>query len=299
MKEHPRFQAVACLAFCSALFLSFSQAGFTTFAIGEAGRYGVVPRSQPVKVSLQQDFSVRDSSKGANLASFCSLTFLGVVVAACGASRVVMHGQGQGGRFNLGQPFFPKLKGAKKLAVLRKRKVYGSKSAQRRPTRYPIYDELEELDTKLPWYTVLSEPDEPMKSDRDAPLLERYPWADSFKTPEKKQTREEDTKKALEPLFGNFIYETPPPLTRHQRYIHRRGYPTYNTPPWINNPVYGTKWPSIWSRKARRKKGGELPFKKDRRIGKEDQLPELEAGEIDDGFDDMDEVLDALDEGEE
>jgi hypothetical protein len=300
MTELPKLQVAACLAFCGVLVLLHSQANFTVFAIGEAGRHAALPHSQPINVGVAQDvsawatgsFQVRDTSKRANTSSWSTMTFLGVVVVACGASRIVMRSQGQGGRFNQGQGFFPKLKGAKKLAVIRRRKEYGSSRARRLPTRYDIYDKLEEYDETLPWYTVLSEPAEPKPSIRDAPLLERYPWAEPFKTTEKKQEKEADADKALEPLFGNFIYDIPPPMTRTQNYIERRGFPKYNYPPWINKPKYGTRWPDVWNTKTR---DGCLDFEKDRRCGDSKKEPE-ELESADDGFDDMDAVLDALDE---
>merc|ERR1712032_678971 len=203
---------------------------------------------------------------------------------------------------------FPKLKGAKKLAGLRRRKEYGSKGARYVPTRYPVYDKLEEYDETLPWYTVISEPEDPQKSYRDAPLLNRYPWAEPFKTPEKKQEAEANPHKALEPYFGNFIHDVPPPLTRTQLYIERRGFPTYQYPPWINKPKFGTKWPDVW-KKLKKHKTGDLAFHKDRRSPEKKIQDKLEATEMlgegvmgkleapeDDGIDDLDDVLDALDE---
>ena len=163
------------------------------------------------------------------------------------------------------------------------------------PIRYDVYDKLEEYDETLPWYTVLSEPAKSQPSIRDAPLLKRYPWAEPFKTPEKKQAAEADAKNALEPLFGNFIYDIPPPLTRTQRYIERRGFPTYQYPPWVNKPKFGTKWPEVWQGR-KNKEMGKLPFLRDRRCGGREKDPEQLEAAIDDGFDDMDAVLDALDE---
>jgi len=297
------------LALGIAAFLSRSKARLTAFAIGEAGRRVALPYSQLIKVDVAPPAWSR--SKNANIASLSAMTFLGTVVAACSASRIVMRSQGQGGRFNTGQNFFPKLKGAKKLAVLRKRKIYGSKPHYGVPVRYPIYDKLEEYDETLPWFTVLSEPKEPQPSIRDAPLLKRYPWAEPFKTPKLKQKMEANPKKGLEPLFGNFIYDIPPPLTRRQKYIERRGFPTYQYPPWINKPKYGTEWPKVWRKPLQKDKknwgnrrvdedvaAGGLGFYKDRRCGpsKDERPEELEAAVDDDGFDDMDAVLDALDE---
>ena len=166
-----------------------------------------------------------------------------------------MKSQGQGGRFNFGQPFFPQLKKTKKRAMFRRRKNYGTRGAEKPPRRYPLYDILEELDTTTPAYTVVSEPEEPMMPVEGVPLIERYPWAGELKTPEAKQYMEDPSNEdRLEPYFGSITGANLPPLSREQKYVHRYGWPHYNYPPWLNRPKIGegVQIP------------GDTPWKKDR-----------------------------------
>merc|ERR1719414_74456 len=186
---------------------------------------------------------------------------MALAAAACiRGLKLAMNSQGQGGRFNVGQYYMPKLKGAKKMAVLRPRKPYGSHGARKVPRRYELYDKLEEIDETTPWYTVLSEPEEALESCRDVPIMQRYPWAGPLnELPKAKQRIENDTTTALEPYFGS-LRDNPPPMGRTQNYVHRRGWPRYNHPPWINRPLIGTGI----------SKPNDKPFSKDRRPREDD-----------------------------
>jgi len=178
-------------------------------------------------------------------------------VGARDAGLVALRSQGQGGRFTLGQVFMPQVKGAKKSAVFRKRKNYGTHGARKVPRRYPIYDLLEELDETTPTYTVVSEPDMPEAPVEDVPLTARYPWAGSLdKVPQAKQDMEESYPSKMEPYFGSWTRQNLPPMGRRQRYEERRGVPSYNYPPWINRPLIG---------EGIRKVSGSYPYLKDRR----------------------------------
>jgi len=227
-----------------------------------------------------------------------------LVAAVARGRRVVMHG-GQSGRFNVGQSFMPQLKGAKKMAVLRKRKNYGSHGARQQPRRYPLYDILEEIDEKIPWYTVVSEPEEPMLPEPGAPILERYPWAGELGgVPEEKQEIENDKKTALEPFFGSWV-DNPPPLGRRQNYVFRRGWPRYNHPPWINRPLIGegtsrkVRHDQEWSKDRGPKPETMTPRQKRIWEAKQQEMPkEAEiTDEVLDELDEMDAALGALEEG--
>merc|ERR1711879_213289 len=107
------------------------------------------------------------------------------------------------------------------------------------PRRYKLYDILEEIHDKIPTYTVISEPEEPEKALRDAPLLERYPWAGPLdKVPQEKQDIENGPDK-LENYFGSYTYDARPPWGRRHHLIDRRGWPRVHTPPWLNRPLWG------------------------------------------------------------
>jgi len=217
--------------------------------------------------------------------------------AARQGSLIAMRSQGQAGRFNHGQLAMPTVKGGKKMAVFRPRNNYGSHGARKVPIRYPLYDILEEIDEKIPAYTVVSEPEEFYKPDRDAPLTERYPWAGSLeKVPQQKQDLE-NGEDALEPLFGSIVYENLPPTGRSQNYVLRRGWPRYDHPPWINRPKWGTevkvphrmKW-----KKDRRPEEWQLP----RSLREQFKKPErLETTELEEEvLDEMEDALDAFTE---
>lgn len=209
------------------------------------------------------------------------------------SSRVGMQSQGQGGRNNLGQFFMPKVKGAKKSSLFRPRKNFGSHGARKLPRRYELYDILEEIDENVPTYTVISEPEEPMQPVMDVPLMKRYPWAGEMKVPEAKKELEDNPETALEPLFQSWT-DAPPPLSRRQLYIERRGWPTYHYPPWINRPEAG-KGHSIpgnldWA-KDRRPEFSQLSEKQQARMElKESQM----SAAMDDVIDEMDGALDAM-----
>jgi hypothetical protein len=163
-------------------------------------------------------------------------------------SRVIMR---SGGASHM-----PKIKGAKKMAMFRPRKNYGTHGARKVPRRYELYDILEEIDETIPTYTVISEPEEPLEPVKDVPLTERYPWAGPIDSVcEEKKELESSVSTRLEPYFSNFTREGLPPWGRRQQYVFRRGWPRYHYPPWINKPKVGdgVRLP------------GSLPFLKDRR----------------------------------
>lgn len=162
-------------------------------------------------------------------------------------SRVAMRSKGA---------FIPKVKSARKMALFRPRKNYGTHGARKVPRRYELYDILEEIDEKIPTYTIISEPEEPLEPVMDVPLTERYPWAGPIDSvPEEKKELEARVKTRLEPYFSNFTTQGLPPWGRRQQYVFRRGWPRYHYPPWINKPKVGdgVRLP------------GSLPFLKDRR----------------------------------
>jgi len=162
-------------------------------------------------------------------------------VAACHrALGVAMRSQGQGGRGNFGQFFMPTIKGPRKKSFFRKRKNYGSHQARRLPRRYPLYDKLEEYDKTLPVYTIISEPEEPLKPV-EGPLTERYPWAGDFRVDRKTYARESDKYTRKEPFFAHFVHESPAPRGLEQQFVHRRGWPTQKYPPWLNKPLAGSE----------------------------------------------------------
>merc|ERR1719401_685183 len=151
------------------------------------------------------------------------------------------------------------------MAVFRPKKRYGTAKARWVPRRYELYDILEEMDKNVPWYTVISEPEVPKEPVMDVPLMERYPWAEPFKTHPKKIELESGEDR-LEPLFGSFTSQCLPPIGRRQNYIERRGWPKYNYPPWLNRPLVGTgiRFDKLKTRKidSRQK---EFAWRKDRR----------------------------------
>merc|ERR1719401_2540022 len=198
------------------------------------------------------------------------------------------------------------------MAVFRPKKRYGTAKARWVPRRYDLYDILEEMDKTTPWYTVISEPEVPKEPVMDVPLMERYPWAEPFKTHPKKIELESGDDR-MEPLFGSFTTQNLPPLGRRQRYIERRGWPGYHYPPWLNRPLVGT---GLRFKKAKYEKR-DLVWSKDRRppkwllSGRNRKIYELEkkkkrllrkskAADFDDeDIDDMDADLDALEAGGE
>lgn len=158
--------------------------------------------------------------------------------------RVAMNSQGQGGRDVWGQRGV-QLKGTKKQAVGRARKLYGSHGARKVPRRYPLYDILEMIDSTVPTYTIISEPKDPLQPVEKVPLLKRYPWAGDLTRVHKRKIKEENGLKEsrMEPFFGSWTGAGLPPKGRRQGYIARRGFPTYNHPPWLNRPLIGEE---VW-----------------------------------------------------
>lgn len=286
------------LCVCSAPFAAFTAAqgkGRVPPALHRAGTLPVEPRAT----------SSGAAAGSAGRTALLSLCGAALAAAAAARRRVALCSQGQGGRFNRGQYYMPKLKGAKKMAVLRPRKPYGSHSARKVPRRYDLYDKLEEIDETVPVYTVVSEPEEPMQPEMDAPIARRYPWAGKLmKLHEEKQKLENDRETALEPYFGSFTKQNLPPIGRRQQYVFRRGWPRYNHPPWINRPLIGegvkvtggTKW-----KKDRRPQPWQLS-RKNRRLYEEEQAKkEAEAAELEElpeEDDDLDAALDAMEEAE-
>lgn len=232
------------------------------------------------------------------------LSLCGAAAAAVAADlclrglRILMRSQGQGGKATIGQSWMPTVKGAKKRALFRGRKNPGSHGARKVPRRYPLYDLLEEYDKTLPTYTVVWEPEEPMKAVEDVPLLERYPWANSLKKVNKKKQEMESGDDKMERLFGSYTRENLPPMSRRQKYVPRMGYPHYNYPPWINRPLAGTELQipaaTRW-KKDRRPTFEQLPYKEQEAIllqqamQKQEPDPALVAV-----GDDVDDALDAM-----
>lgn len=244
--------ALCCLLACGSLLPSTSPATLADFLAARVQVRPPPPRRGGVALGPRPVASCGAVAEGSRaLIGLC-----GALVLCVRGARLALRSQGQGGRFNVGQYYMPKLKGAKKMAVLRKRKNYGTHGARKVPRRYPLYDILEELDEKLPWYTVISEPEEPLDPVMDVPLLERYPWAESLeKVPKEKQEKESRPATGMEPYFGSFTRQNLPPRGRRQLYVFRRGVPRYNHPPWINRPLIGQGVKVIHN----------LPYKKDRR----------------------------------
>lgn len=217
--------------------------------------------------------------------SLCS----GFKCEARDSSRVVMHGQGQGGRnlYDDGVLGLPRLKGAKKMSRMRKRKNYGSYGARQLPRRYPLYDILEELDETLPQYTIISEPEEPLEPVLHVPLNKRYPWAGKLEKvhPRKMKREHGRNPNRMEPLFGSWTGAGSPPRNRMQKYVLRRGFPSYNYPPWLNHP--GTPGWKI---------DPDEPWRKHRGPGPDDQLIDggKDNSDYDDDYDDDDDLLEGL-----
>mmetsp|Transcript_73112 Transcript_73112/g.136666 ORF Transcript_73112/g.136666 Transcript_73112/m.136666 type:complete len:259 (-) Transcript_73112:35-811(-) len=171
--------------------------------------------------------------------SFCNA----VQVVCTRGSRIVMHG-GQSGRFNFGQQNTGQLKSTKKRHTLRPRKQYGSHSARKMPRRYELYDKLEEYDETLPYFTIISEPDEPEEATENVPLSERYAWAGDIKWHPKKL----EENKRLEPLFGSSVWQNLKPMTRRQKWEGqaRKGqFPSHNYPKWAYEPDWQGLRPSL------------------------------------------------------
>jgi len=288
---------------------SAAAAAAALLACGIAGEFSAFTAVAPPRSAAgfesalshqQQRWSIA-SSRGATAEAVlgfrvgvaAALVTLAAATALRRATRIAMQSQGQGGRNNLGQFFMPKVKGAKKSSLFRPRKNFGSHGARKLPRRYELYDILEEIDENVPTYTVLSEPEEPMQPVMDVPLMKRYPWAGQMKVPEAKKELEDNPETALEPLFQSWT-DAPPPLSRRQLYIERRGWPTYHYPPWINRPEAG-KGHSIpgnldWS-KDRRPEFSQLSEKQQARMElKESQM----SAAMDDVIDEMDGALDAM-----
>jgi len=89
----------------------------------------------------------------------------------------------------------------------------------------------------------------------------------------------------MEPLFGSWTGAASPPRNRVQQYILRRGFPSYNHPPWLNHP--GTPgWNTL---------DGKEPWKKHRGPAPPDEEYDEDDDYDDDDDDDDDDVLDGLD----
>lgn len=160
------------------------------------------------------------------------------------ASAITRHSQGQQGRNVYGDRSRygkPQIKAAKRMARWRSRKKYGSYTARQVPRRYPFYDILEEVYEKVPTYTIISEPDEPLEPVMKVPLTERYPWAgDLSKVNERKQRKEHgENEDRMEPLFAAWNGAGRPPKSRQEKWEKRMGWPSYNHPPWLNAPKVG------------------------------------------------------------
>jgi hypothetical protein len=174
------------------------------------------------------------------------------------ASKVAMRGR-QGGRFNLWQSFMPRIKGAKMMAIFRPRKSPGSSKARQMPRRYELYDVLEEMTAKVPTYTIIEEPEEPILPVFDVGIKERYPWAGPLENVNwRKIEEEENYYTAMEPLYGSSVHQNSAPSGRTQTYEQRRGYERASKfPMWLNIPVKGAE--------IGKEKINNLQWQKDRR----------------------------------
>jgi len=214
-----------------------------------------------------------------------------------------MRSQGQGGRFNLWQRMMPKVKKTKKLSITRPRKTPGSWKAARLPRRYPLYDILEDLDEKVPYWTIIEEPEEPLKPVYDVGIKQRYPWAEPLdRLTEEKIEQEKTWDSGMEPFFGNKVHTALPPLGLVQNFEMRKGTYLYRErakyPPWLNKPPYGL------GVKAHKYK--EIQWTKDRRVRWENltanqkasgYFPRLELP-IGQSLEDVDEDMDMIDDAE-
>ncbi|CAE8640752.1 unnamed protein product [Polarella glacialis] len=250
--------------------------------------------------AVGQPRALTGATGDACLKSFCG-SFDDADACARNLERVAMQSQGQGGRnIYAKMTGCPRLKGAKKMAVLRPRKHYGSHGARKVPRRYPLYDILEEIDERIPTYTVLTEPEDPYAPREKVALVERYPWAGSLAGVNKKKQDMEhgENDERMEPLFGSWTGAGLPPTGRRQRYILHTGFPTYNLPPFLNRPLIGEgvkvtgnmEW-----KKHRAPEPWQLTSKKRRELAlkdKEDAKERLkEAMVVDDS---IDAALDAM-----
>lgn len=240
----------------------------------------------------------------ASLTSFCGLlTTTTSSFDACTRNgqlaEVAMRSQGQGGRASLGQRVKGRqLKGAKKMAVLRPRKLYGSHGARKVPRRYPLYDILEMMDERVPTYTIISQPEEPLEPVYGVPLVDRYPWAGSLeKVHKRKQEKEHGTNEdRMEPFFGSWTGAGMPPMGRRQRYVARRGFPTYNSPPWLNRPLIGHEgmWKKVDGHTAWKRHRGEEHLAGAKQNEEKGRMARLEADMDDD--DELDRSLQAMED---
>lgn len=209
---------------------------------------------------------------------------------------VAMMSQAQGGRNRKGQMGL-KIKSWRRDVLYRARKKFGSHDMRKTPRRYAIYDILEDLEKRIPTYTIISEPAEPMPAVRDVSITQRYPWIGEGRLdnlhPKKLRKESGIEEDKMEPYFGDFTREMRPPLVRREKRVTRRGWPHYNMPPWLNRPLIGT--------------GGKVPkdsvWKKDRRFT-EDMLPwkerkALEAKRLLESGGDEAEVLEEVKDEEE
>lgn len=168
--------------------------------------------------------------EGAGFRVLCgvALSALGICVGLRG--RVAMHAS-----FNMGQPFMPSLKGAKERRVMQRKKPFGTWDAVRQPRRWELWDILEEYDETWPGMTIISEPDEPMMPVEGADLQDRYPWAGKLDVKKEFEEQEAwDSEDRLEPM-SQPMWKAPPPLSRAQKWIYRRGWTGMSQPPWLND----------------------------------------------------------------
>jgi hypothetical protein len=197
----------------------------------------------------------------------------------------------------------PKVKVTKKLSIMRRRKIPGSWRAARLPRRYPLYDILEDLDDKVPDYTIVEEPEEPMKPVYDVGIEKRYPWAKPLdRLTEEKIEQERTWDSGMEPLYGNIIHTMLPPLGLVQNFEMHKGTNLYRErthyPPWLNAPPKGL------GQKARNLK--TVQWTKDRRVRWENLtksqqesglFPRIEFA-VGESLEDADEDLDMIDDAD-
>eukprot|EP00443_Scrippsiella_acuminata_P099202 CAMPEP_0115621200 /NCGR_PEP_ID=MMETSP0272-20121206/25605_1 /TAXON_ID=71861 /ORGANISM="Scrippsiella trochoidea, Strain CCMP3099" /LENGTH=303 /DNA_ID=CAMNT_0003057315 /DNA_START=50 /DNA_END=961 /DNA_ORIENTATION=- len=296
-------RAAACLS--AGLVLCFFGPDFKTFTLTQTSAHQSLPLPRS---SLRPGHGASsDVPRGdggfAEHSGLRSLRGLVASVAVAGLCARGLRIAMRSGSASFGQHFMPSLKNAKRKRYTRPKKHPGSWDAMRQPRRYELYDILEELDETTPWYTIVSEPEEPMLPVEGVPLKERYPWAgDLQRVHPDKEEMENSEEDRMAPLFLP-LSKAPPPTGRRQRYIERRGFATGKQPPWLNRPEIGYEVhvPHDMPFKKHRQPEPWQMGPKLRQQWKEEQAAKQLAagGQVADDVeedDDLDAALDAMDE---
>jgi len=172
-----------------------------------------------------------------------AISLFGALALASRAKRVAMYGGAQQHRNTWGQlGHMPKMGGAKRKHMMRRRKTYGSPDALHRPIRYLLYDIMEEIDQKIPSCTIVREPEEPKNPIPNVPLVKRYPWAPDFYCHSIKQWLEAyDKGVGLDPWWAPIWGAGGVPYGRHGDMMCRKGpYARITYPQWDKMPEKGT-----------------------------------------------------------